>query len=342
MSGELSVAQLVEAARRDVAAKPAPSVKTASAQAPTDIGTDTATLLSLAKIGKQLAERMAAAEKRAADDLEGKSGVQSSGPASGEDKGTLVTTGTKPDQHFVAPTGKTDTSASSGPYGVPDQTSAKPGPDSLVPGVGDNPTQTTPPTKTGAMDPVRTVHDNYASAAAKLGQAGVAQPNTATGPLAALGGGKPESTQASSDTSGGDKPPTTEEGVKGTTRQETHRDAVAATQDKEKSLPGTTEAATSSVEGALDKVLDEAKMSSVKAAAFRQWYGQLDPNSKLACALRNRMAAKMGQVDPTIPPPTPPAPGITGGGTLRGVGGGVDLPGADRGAPPVRPAPPVR
>lgn len=339
MSGELSVAQLVEAARRDVAAKPAPSVKTASAQAPTDIGTDTATLLSLAKIGKQLAERMAAAEKRAADDLEGKSGVQSSGPASGGDKGTLVTTGTKPDQHFVAPTGKTDISASSGPYGVPDQTSAKPGPDSLVPGVGDNPKQTTPPEKTGAVDPVRTVHDNYASAAAKLGQAGVAQPNTATGPLAALGGGKPEASQASSDTSGGDKPPTTEEGVKGTTRQETHRDAVAATQDKEKSLPGTTQAATSSVEGALDKVLDEAKMSSIKAAAFRQWYGQLDPNSKLACALRNRMAAKMGQVDPTIPPPTLPPPQVIPLQNTQGSALGPNLTESMRGTRPPAPKP---
>lgn len=180
------------------------------------------------------------------------------------------------------------------------------------------------------FDPVRAVHERYSRAAAALAKQAQSpgsipdQVATKTDPL--VGPGKPESSSTSGSTNPDGMPPSTFDGVRDISRQETHTDAVAEAA-KATDLPAA--AAKDSTEGVLNEVLKAASSDQVKAAAFRAWYDTLPPDSKIACAIRNKLAA----IGKGNPPPKPagvkPALGKKAQGFLGGAGS-VGLGGGDR------------
>lgn len=304
MNGNVfTVSQLVEAAERDVRSRSTPvQEKTAAALAPTDeFPTDllsTEAVMAMSKVARVLAWRMKTAE----DAMEGSSGVNTGGAEAGKED-SLTPSAETPEQFVVAPKGEPDVSPAKSSLSIPTTTDQNPPSESLTPGAS-TPAQFLAP-KVGSIDPLRALHALYTRAAGQLVKAaqpgGYAQPITETGPMA--GPGKPEGSPCSPDTTGGDKPPTSYEAVRETSRQDA--DAVAlADATRQTNLPGA--AAKQTTEGDLSEVLKAASADQVKAAAFRQFYATLDPNSKVACLLRDRINTMSKRAQETAAPPAEP------------------------------------
>jgi hypothetical protein len=299
MDNKFTIAQLVDAAEQDV--RPVrPMAKTAAVApaAPTIDLLKTESVMALAKVAKQLAYRL-----KLAEDMEGSSGVNTGSSPSSVD-GSLVPSTEIADQH-KEPTGDgpPDLSPPKNQFSIPNSTGEKPGEGSLVPGPT-NPEQTLMPTKAGNLNPIAAVHQRYAQAAAQLAKLGNSpqsipdQVKTDTGAIA--GPGKPEEGSTRGDTNAPGGPPNTAEGVRNLSRQETYSEAAS---EAGKDTGGGTVAATkNTVEGDLDTVLKAAAYDATKAAALRNFMDAY-PTSKLACALRGKLAAiaKTAQ-DPTKPP----------------------------------------
>jgi len=287
MDNVFTVTQLVEAAERDVRAR-STSVqeKTAAADPSQEFSIDllsTESVMAMAKVARALAERMKIAE----DAMEGASGINTGAVGAGKED-SLTPSAESPEQFVVAPKGTPNISPSKNPFSIPSVTDEKQ-PDSMTPGVS-TPEQHISPEKVGGLDPIRSLHSLYVRAArslAKMAQpGGYAQPITETGPMA--GPGKPEASPTAPGTSSGDKPPTSVEAVQALTRQDADAKALEdAAQQTD--LPAT--AAKETTEGVLDEVLKAASMDQVKAAAFRQWYATLPPDSRIANLIRDKIAS---------------------------------------------------
>jgi len=291
MGTQLTIDQLVADAKRQsqerfrekVASAAQVSQKTAAATAPVARldNLDPDALLALSKIARTLALKMKTAE----DTL----GVEGTG-----EPYVVAPSPTQEVEHQGSPA---VVSPGKNLLSIPTTTSDK-HPGTNLPAT-ETPEQVSPEKEASAV--VRGVHARYQRALAAMRKSAGEQADEVSNTDTIVGGDKPESRPDGISLPEGI--PSSPEEVAAMTRQDAYDRALG--EAGKLTLPGTEAAAKETGIEQLNQLVDEAKITETKAAAFRAFVFGLDPNSKVAHLIRHRLAQKTAQVAPLVPPTQP-------------------------------------